>query len=466
MFPPPPQHSSMNDRTLVRERPQDSRVKQGLLGEGELKRPIIPVCEGWPSWLYAMINTQWEIHQLFYDNLEEPWLSLLQDSYPRVSFRPWSEFSSEVHTKQTYFLFVQSSLSWWVRHQRIRTAFPRILHVCPHQSQRNSLHPANTLQFQSTFSHLMFGGCVYGDWLVSTNFRFEVPHSIHSYPRRLRHCVNPTTKTQWRVSSPPCQDHLEFDTPHSISDDSLVLDWNGPLPFQFPLSRIRCHSVFSSTKWVQRSLSSTELGRCFDLPGFMQDWFRCTQQAGLPFLAAAPAKLLNSLSLSLHEGGYEVYDHIISEQEEPECKADTNLGQDSLWKDIKLEQAGRQLSYQMKEDWSKAGSQLSFQKEEDWSKAFAQAVKADDAEIPTHLWDNKIWGLDHKRGTQGHVPSTVPTMPLGVAPAFLLTALASKCDKELSKISQRRIRTCVDNSSYRCPWCRGWQRMHLEDNSS
>ncbi len=33
--------------------------------------------------------------------------------------------------------------------------------------------------------------------------------------------------------------------------------------------------------------------------------------------------------------------------------------------------------------------------EENWEKAFAHAVKADDAEIPVHLWDNRVWRSWH-----------------------------------------------------------------------
>jgi hypothetical protein len=28
-----------------------------------------------------------------------------------------------------------------------------------------------------------------------------------------------------------------------------------------------------------------------------------------------------------------------------------------------------------------------------WNQQYAKAVKADDAETPVHLWDNRVWGM-------------------------------------------------------------------------
>jgi hypothetical protein len=74
-----------------------------------------------------------------------------------------------------------------------------------------------------------------------------------------------------------------------------VLDWNGCLPHNRRDIKVRCKSLFTSTKWTTRNLSVREWGAAYDVP---QHVLQGIDECDIPFLNATPAKLL-SMALEL-----------------------------------------------------------------------------------------------------------------------------------------------------------------------
>jgi hypothetical protein len=144
-------------------------------------------------------------------------------------------------------------------------------------------------------------------------------------------------------------------------DGSGTLNWNGPLPFDNPLCKVCCPSVYTKG-WVIRSSTAEELLSAFDVPLSLKAIVDGTQggNAKLPFLGAPPGKVLHKVLLLW--SGLDipfVYEEKVTQVSIPQV----------IIQPIPSLDISSQLTHQ----------------------DYLAAVKSDDAEVPIHLWDERIW---------------------------------------------------------------------------
>ena len=252
--------------------------------------------------------------------------------------------------------------SWWARHP------------CLWLSATRPFLALTTLPYTLDVPAL---GC---DCVLDGSFHFlsNRPFSVLApspFRRRLRHVINPASNLRpiHVAPAPPDADTL-FDravwlTPSTSS--SPVLHWGGGLPINNPLAQVYCKSVYSSTKWTIRALSVPELCQIYEVPDYDIPTNIPPQlnPTALPFLGSAPAKVLTQ--------AVKAWTHLSPRYTLPLTEtAHTNPP------------SNLPTSYP-------APAVM-----HDHSQSYTHATKADDAVIPTHFWDDRVWPKSDTPATQ------------------------------------------------------------------
>jgi hypothetical protein len=193
-----------------------------------------------------------------------------------------------------------------------------------------------------------------------------------------------------------------------------LLDWKGRLT-----ASVIVPTVYSKVKWAKRRLSLEELGHAGDIPG---DKVEGMGAGSLKVIVQGPVpgKLLASIAASLkrtarikdeervakkRDGG--ILEREGSKRTRPEAANDWDSREEALWERVGSESAKkriRDLSEESREGkrgrLEPAAEQPSppeFVAEEDeeeaadMTTATAKAVKSDNARIPKHLWDERVF---------------------------------------------------------------------------
>jgi hypothetical protein len=235
-----------------------------------------------------------------------------------------------------------------------------------------------------SLSHAHSGGVLQGQWLFYSNRQFvrqeldfrSAADPLHS----IRHVVNPTTplpatstctgrrvaaatstKAILRTGSSPASKHR---VSWGLNIQSSPLGCEALLPASAPGSVIRCPSVFTSSGWVDRSLTLPELMSAFDVPPQAHPRGRPDKGEKVPFgccfLVTPPIKLLQRC---LECWAPEMAP--IQYEEKREVPGTTARESEGMYI----------------QDDQKSGPRAEF----------ALSTKADDAEAFTEMWNDRIW---------------------------------------------------------------------------
>jgi hypothetical protein len=173
------------------------------------------------------------------------------------------------------------------------------------------------------------------------------------------------------VEPPPTNNDL-YDAVCWCDRDKTTISWNGTLPTENVLAlMIKCPLVFSQSRWAVRKLTYKELAAAFDISeAHIPREFQkpapqrlCRGKQGhktLPFLQAAPMHLLS-----------EMLGMLVPRQVKPINEA-RSMG-------------------------APFSSMVSWPTHElpEWSGSTEVATRADDAQVPVHLWNERALRLQH-----------------------------------------------------------------------
>ncbi len=288
----------MNDRVpYTCDRPCTPQQMEGYFSFDCSAQPLVSLlCKGWPSWLFILNTFYITYPYIFLAHYQVDWITEFQRISPSATFLPYSDFT---HSAQicTPMCLVQGSEAWVLQVISSLPAATQVMCALHHHS-RIMERPLIPHWEYTTLSHLQCGGVIEGSWTFLFNNCTMQHESVSSYPynRRLRHIIETTCPpSHWQACDPPLDDSQEFHSAQFIDTSQSILDWNGPLPLHWPLTKIRCKCNFLPTKWAIWSLSVIEPWHAFDVPSNMAALLQHTaldHQESLPFLFSAPVKVL------------------------------------------------------------------------------------------------------------------------------------------------------------------------------
>ena len=358
-------------------RSERSQIVRGLKPrEGNRIKPTCLVVScGWPSWLFGVEAFNLDVTRVRACRVEAKWVDEFKALYPAMSVEavdsvkklwdPGGLARPDVILSQGSLDLLNHVTPDWLAAS-----------VCIHSrtlgDKTTMLHKEEWSQVEMAQSQ--HGGVMCGEWQFYCNRGAKFGElRVNPCARRIRHVVDTVTLGRLKPVPEPEADYQVYDKAWEL-EGSRALDWNGTLPSARPLSRVRCRSVFTDTRWTIRGLSAKELGSVFDLPielaRSLKDW-RPGQRHNLPFLKAAPAKLLRA-----------VWDRVEFGTEKKCLPLEQIAGEEMEHKSAVLDEAPAKTAQKIAEDETQP-------EVADYSKA----TKADDAAVPIALWDNKVWEL-------------------------------------------------------------------------
>jgi len=160
-------------------------------------------------------------------------------------------------------------------------------------------YQAPTFKAQSV-AHADVGGATTSHMRLRHNLPRPLDFGKIPYSRRLRHLLDSTARVPrtCNSSAPPDPDS-EFNGVRWLARDEIHP--GGLVPAHLQTLRVRCHSVFSSSKWVSQKLVADEVARVFDMPVSIEKALELTPVEGLPFLSSTPLKLLQCAAAAVRD---------------------------------------------------------------------------------------------------------------------------------------------------------------------
>jgi hypothetical protein len=222
--------------------------------------------------------------------------------------------------------------------------------------------PSIHFPFSCSISHVDAGGVLDGVWEFKSNipFDFQLPKLP---PCSLLQIISPTTNCSKNLACQPPERTSFRSTSAVVKITEGLIDCRGLLPLRNPSAKVLCPSSFVPSGWVSWPLSKEELHRAFDVPQ-----------------KAIPAK---HDALGIGEAYQEIWQH------HPPIKV---LQRAFLqWSRETIMQYLPDLS----SDFVRPGTLAMYTPSEaqDIESTFISAIKADNAENPTYLWNDRIWEL-------------------------------------------------------------------------
>jgi hypothetical protein len=220
----------------------------------------IIISSGWPSWLYLCGTLHIQCLAVFTDYWDHLWVAHARESgpLPQTLWFPLIDLtkSASQFLSQPCTILVQGQAHlplpspWFTKHS--------ILWAHPHS-------PLPELPYSCTISHLETGGVLDASWTFFSNtpFRRQLPTLPSS---SLLQKIGWTTHcTRRQICSPPERSHHRS-LPFAQKLPGNIVDCRGLLPLDPPSIGVLCPSVFAKMGWVVRPLSDAELYQVFDLP--------------------------------------------------------------------------------------------------------------------------------------------------------------------------------------------------------
>jgi hypothetical protein len=149
--------------------------------------------------------------------------------------------------------------------------------------------------------HLDYGGVTSGFWWFGTNIRGMIPPPKAPSMLRVGHILN---DMELGRPSPPPDDPEAIHHEITYVNGSKILHPGSPIPIRALRSQVLCYSVYSSTKWVTRSLTTQELGRCLEVNEAALVGVKTCPVSTIPldslgFTNSAPARLTQAVAQNL-----------------------------------------------------------------------------------------------------------------------------------------------------------------------
>ena len=260
---------------------------------------VVIVSESWPSWL--PITGSVNFHCLSIYSNDTVSRRVLSPMLGQTRWRSELDFRPVNYPQSALFL-LSGRLRWLTT---LRTLHSELRGRSLMSITFNGGIPQRTDEIIWTkAAHSFVGGVTAGSWFLGvdvTGFPSSPPLLTSSYGRHLQHIIVTSSPISGKLVSKPPPGVL--DSTSLCQDDQLALHPQGLLPIAGAThALIRCGSVFSPTKWLNRSLTNRELGDAYDLPQAYLPLFDSVpgmRLHTLPFLRFAPSKLLRAFAVSV-----------------------------------------------------------------------------------------------------------------------------------------------------------------------
>lgn len=212
----------------------------------------------WPAWLFVCPPSGLLCHEILFHGALDPWALRAQQLFPAISWvdlatTPITCSQFAAHPEWVCFLLPAS----WDQLELI----PRVWFTCRRFLGLGMFTP---LPHSIRLSHLDTGGVIDGHWTISSSQPFCTDSTI--FPslahggRCLRHIINQAAATPFAAAVvAPKADEKDAVT-------SMVLNWNRPIPKGCIDWLVLCPSVFVATGWVKRHLTCSEKMAAYDVP--------------------------------------------------------------------------------------------------------------------------------------------------------------------------------------------------------
>ena len=374
----------------------------------KVPHPVVVVAQGWPCWLPSLLSLHIPVAQAFFP-------SRLHDVFSSGNSN-WGtahEFEAAHYTKAV--LLGSGSMKFWASHFLpalarlsagcamfcLETPFAQARHRSIDRLWRKMVGEAGQHGcFATVWRHSDFGGATSGNhliisWGLAPESDFVPPPST---PRVLRHVVESATRGSFAPIAKPMESGEALSRAPIITDGMLQVD--GLYDVSQPSLLVACPSVFAKTGWVKRSLSRKEFLRLFDLPTSM-DKVLMERRDLNDFVNVTSPLVVTSVFRTLW--GVVMGDEVSKRMEAvpPPHNASDAMGLENI------EDAGIVVERDTGGQGDQNLNSRSDEEEEEhtcnWSgvqdelldlikqaRDIAKAVKADDAEVPVHLWNERV----------------------------------------------------------------------------
>ena len=260
------------------------RVERGLLVPLGKCAEVAVVAEGWPSRLPTLAG----IGCVAADILVEK--SQGRRSLAGLSSVPWAQLTEGLVRRSfgRSHVFMSGSrrfLETWLPllpSDRVVVALEASREVCQ--------APGFSQLAWHSIQHSRVGGVTLDRyWIgVAPELTPRLAPTLGRYVRRVKHLFDSAADVHnMAVAAPEARDSLQCVT---LPDGSLY--YGGAFRRHELLAEVTGPSVYTPTKWCQRTLSAVELVRCFDLQVSLERAFSKARPATLPILGSTPVKVL------------------------------------------------------------------------------------------------------------------------------------------------------------------------------
>jgi len=315
----------------------------------------IILCRSWPSWFWAARSRNYQVKMVIVSN--PIWKSVLLNTSPSTEVLVWSA----------------GSICW---------DFPAVTAVFSHFDLKGSLQvlweqvsdlvilekaekniPSGWNYNKHTMKHVLVGGVTDGQWIM------------HVYTSSLTGNLKPVLQAQRDATTildsmitpgHPCKPPItpEGNIPEILSIRPTVFHAAGLLPWRGQAPKVVTKNVFSPTKWCCRPITSAERLYSRDITAsLLQSLPTNLQRALIQEESYLPDKCCMSLLDGC--GSLTSCEELQSSSDGKPLKQDLTLGTGSAENILRRE------------------TELE-------AKRIQAATKADDADIPVHLWDQRI----------------------------------------------------------------------------
>jgi hypothetical protein len=350
--------------------PVTTTVSEYLADVPSASAPCIIISSFWPSWLQLLPFLTLHCEALYITTPACPWtiqwcrqwhlspLPLTPETLLSSRLSDASSTPTVILAHGDALLYSSLPSRWWGRHP------------CLWLSAGAPTLTTPALPYEIELAALSCDCALDGSFIFRSNRPFA--HTVSSpFRRRLRHVLNPATAVRPVLVAPvlPDADSL-FDTAvwlPSPTETSAILHWGGGLPVDNPFAEIWCKSVYSKSKWTIRPLSISELCQIFEVPDYCipTDLAPQVPATALPFIRSAPPKVLHHAA--------KTWSHLTNHPVIPLSQS-THTSHTT-----KSHISSYPSSYPLADP------------PEDFTQSYAHATKSDDAAVPTHFWDDRIW---------------------------------------------------------------------------
>ncbi len=346
----------------------------------------IIIAEKWPSWISVCLTYPFTSVQVWLQ--ASPASSSLLTFLSRVNTTwSWNTFFSIAtllpHLSPSTILLGQGSTV--LLQEFYRVCIPSDFIYC---LEGLTPWPCPSSWFSTSWCATSCGSALHGPWSFYSNRglppAITSTSSLRTY--RLRHCLDCTIRGERELPPATLEEEQLYMCPR-WDPTYKCLDGNGFLPRDYPLSRIRCPSVFVQSKWVDRRLSPKKLATVYNVPCELLPTYakmKATDSSSLPFISSAPGTFLLKAweSSYSHWKGNKGFKKRVSfdlrnleESSQPSPRISATYLREKI----------QECQPMVHECTSETTAKDSFD--------FSRAVKADDAEIPIFIWDDRVWGL-------------------------------------------------------------------------